>query len=121
MLIRNHTCVEGFYFFFSSRRRHTRFKCDWSSDVCSSDLHYGKACGAILSLLPRRPYAGPCNRCPCLPRARSAAVQLLHGNDTHADMRVRSPPTAAFAPPAAGRATTETTPLFWRDLTPRAP
>src|SRR4029434_3532889 len=25
-------------FFFSSRRRHTRFKCDWSSDVCSSDL-----------------------------------------------------------------------------------
>src|SRR4030066_214058 len=26
------------YSFFSSRRRHTRFKCDWSSDVCSSDL-----------------------------------------------------------------------------------
>src|SRR2546430_2239925 len=25
-------------FFFSSRRRHTRFDCDWSSDVCSSDL-----------------------------------------------------------------------------------
>src|SRR2546430_4540469 len=23
--------------FFSSRRRHTRFDCDWSSDVCSSD------------------------------------------------------------------------------------
>src|SRR5207237_6922232 len=27
-----------FVFFFSSRRRHTRCKCDWSSDVCSSDL-----------------------------------------------------------------------------------
>src|SRR6266480_3409247 len=27
-----------FYFFFSSRRRHTRLTCDWSSDVCSSDL-----------------------------------------------------------------------------------
>src|SRR5689334_24703037 len=26
------------YFFFSSRRRHTRWNCDWSSDVCSSDL-----------------------------------------------------------------------------------
>src|SRR5256885_9347631 len=26
------------YFFFSSRRRHTRFKGDWSSDVCFSDL-----------------------------------------------------------------------------------
>src|SRR2546430_5924442 len=28
----------GACFFFSSRRRHTRFDCDWSSDVCSSDL-----------------------------------------------------------------------------------
>src|SRR5436190_19737159 len=29
---------ELFFFFFSSRRRHTRSLCDWSSDVCSSDL-----------------------------------------------------------------------------------
>src|SRR6266478_9952952 len=28
-----------YLFFFSSRRRHTRFDCDWSSDVCSSDLY----------------------------------------------------------------------------------
>src|SRR5699024_11941217 len=28
----------SFLFFFSSRRRHTRSKRDWSSDVCSSDL-----------------------------------------------------------------------------------
>src|SRR5438045_9495024 len=27
------------FFFFSSRRRHTRCLSDWSSDVCSSDLH----------------------------------------------------------------------------------
>src|SRR5690242_21307372 len=27
-----------YFFFFSSRRRHTRLTCDWSSDVCSSDL-----------------------------------------------------------------------------------
>src|SRR6516164_11306300 len=26
------------HFFFSSRRRHTRWNCDWGSDVCSSDL-----------------------------------------------------------------------------------
>src|SRR2546430_12274794 len=26
------------FILFSSRRRHTRFDCDWSSDVCSSDL-----------------------------------------------------------------------------------
>src|SRR5688572_31575545 len=31
-------CAFYFFFFFSSRRRHTRFDCDWSSDVCSSDL-----------------------------------------------------------------------------------
>src|SRR5256886_4001460 len=30
--------IQVFVFFFSSRRRHTRFDCDWSSDVCSSDL-----------------------------------------------------------------------------------
>src|SRR5699024_11471810 len=32
------TVVFLFSFFFSSRRRHTRSKRDWSSDVCSSDL-----------------------------------------------------------------------------------
>src|SRR2546430_2739092 len=30
-------------FFFSSRRRHTRFDCDWSSDVCSSDLEANRS------------------------------------------------------------------------------
>src|SRR6266571_1552107 len=30
------------FFFFSSRRRHTRLTCDWSSDVCSSDLGRGR-------------------------------------------------------------------------------
>src|SRR2546430_12493565 len=33
-------------FFFSSRRRHTRFDCDWSSDVCSSDLRAEGSRGA---------------------------------------------------------------------------
>src|SRR5699024_11942499 len=32
--------VNSIFFFFSSRRRHTISKRDWSSDVCSSDLHY---------------------------------------------------------------------------------
>src|SRR5690242_21908789 len=31
-------CLFICFFFFSSRRRHTRLTCDWSSDVCSSDL-----------------------------------------------------------------------------------
>src|SRR3712207_7422259 len=34
------------YFFFSSRRRHTRYWRDWSSDVCSSDLR-------VYELFPR--------------------------------------------------------------------
>src|SRR5256886_4450486 len=41
-------------FFFSSRRRHTRFDCDWSSDVCSSDLFVliaGGAIGVVIGLL----------------------------------------------------------------------
>src|SRR5689334_7330005 len=33
-----HDFVVWCFFFFSSRRRHTRWNCDWSSDVCSSDL-----------------------------------------------------------------------------------
>src|SRR6266478_8873076 len=33
------------FFFFSSRRRHTRFDCDWSSDVCSSDLGWWATLG----------------------------------------------------------------------------
>src|SRR5689334_24120134 len=31
------------FFFFSSRRRHTRWNCDWSSDVCSSDLNSARS------------------------------------------------------------------------------
>src|SRR5260221_10754882 len=37
-------CVIFGCFFFSSRRRHTRSLCDWSSDVCSSDLSPGVLC-----------------------------------------------------------------------------
>src|SRR6266478_6772971 len=39
------------FFFFSSRRRHTRFDCDWSSDVCSSDL--GKDVVILLDSITR--------------------------------------------------------------------
>src|SRR4029077_18343088 len=40
-------CFHVFFCFFSSRRRHTRFKCDWSSDVCSSDLPIVRMTGAM--------------------------------------------------------------------------
>src|SRR5256886_1875697 len=47
-------------FFFSSRRRHTRFDCDWSSDVCSSDLRWLDGEGPyILGLKTPRLYGPP--------------------------------------------------------------
>src|SRR5256885_7084379 len=36
--MRRRRCSLDYFFFFSSRRRHTRLQGDWSSDVCSSDL-----------------------------------------------------------------------------------
>src|SRR5699024_12152622 len=48
-------CEDGvlrWYFFFSSRRRHTRSKRDWSSDVCSSDLAGRGPPGAGARLAP---------------------------------------------------------------------
>src|SRR5690606_39621070 len=39
-------------FFFSSRRRHTRFSRDWSSDVCSSDLSLLDALPGTLVMAP---------------------------------------------------------------------
>src|SRR5256886_16812784 len=47
------------FFFFSSRRRHTRFDCDWSSDVCSSDLEAGRGghdADRRVRLVVRRPH-----------------------------------------------------------------
>src|SRR2546430_15192668 len=38
LMVRSCASAMMILFFFSSRRRHTRFDCDWSSDVCSSDL-----------------------------------------------------------------------------------
>src|SRR5260370_3797521 len=53
-------------FFFSSRRRHTRFKCDWSSDVCSSDLE----------LLKTYQFPGD-----ALPVIRGSALGALNGEE----------------------------------------
>src|SRR5690242_20764224 len=64
-------CFFFFFFFFSSRRRHTRLTCDWSSDVCSSDLDPlvdrtslpSAACERIprrLGHLCRAPHGGRC-------------------------------------------------------------
>src|SRR5690606_40359641 len=46
------------FFFFSSRRRHTRFSRDWSSDVCSSDLVGGRLDLTLRPSGPGRDYDG---------------------------------------------------------------
>src|SRR3712207_7326072 len=43
--------VVGLFFFFSSRRRHTRYWRDWSSDVCSSDLSRGRRPAGLLQTI----------------------------------------------------------------------
>src|SRR5256885_2526064 len=49
LLCRTHRRTCGRFFFFSSRRRHTRLQGDWSSDVCSSDLESDRS---FLKLFP---------------------------------------------------------------------
>src|SRR5699024_11402951 len=49
--------LAAFLFFFSSRRRHTRSKRDWSSDVCSSDLVRQMKPGSPLTLFVTMPDA----------------------------------------------------------------
>src|SRR5699024_11620020 len=55
--------ILAYVFFFSSRRRHTRSKRDWSSDVCSSDLVPELARGLAAQsprILSRAVVAGMC-------------------------------------------------------------
>src|SRR6266704_5220990 len=54
-------------FFFSSRRRHTRAKRDWSSDVCSSDLHRRRKPLPTLALEHAVERRRTVCRQPCLP------------------------------------------------------
>src|SRR5690606_40845192 len=62
-----HTIDKDALFFFSSRRRHTRFSRDWSSDVCSSDL--SPAASRVAGSKPRR---SACAGDTALTRATSA-------------------------------------------------
>src|SRR5439155_13254912 len=52
----NHRASRCVSFFFSSRRRHTRWPRDWSSDVCSSDL--GVSAGSALRASDENEIAG---------------------------------------------------------------
>src|SRR5256885_11781918 len=67
------------FFFFSSRRRHTRLQGDWSSDVCSSDLGHGAAHAGAARHAALRELAGHARR----------AHSLVH---RHARLRRTRPP-----------------------------
>src|SRR5690606_25270811 len=69
------------FFFFSSRRRHTRFSRDWSSDVCSSDLR-GRAAaeiGAVAEVRAAAEIAAECGQRIVL-RGRVCARSILLKN-----------------------------------------
>src|SRR2546427_7791781 len=94
---------EFFFFFFSSRRRHTRFDCDWSSDVCSSDLDALQARG-----LPAQPLAlmaiGPCRDAATQQALQAARNALREGPGYRAVMFVSGNAVQHFFGTEIGRA-----------------
>src|SRR5207249_7337206 len=79
-----------FCFFFSSRRRHTRSKRDWSSDVCSSDLDLRRRGG------PREPGAAARHLADDRRAGGSAARVARPGRDLR--LARRQPPPARDRP-----------------------
>src|SRR5689334_24106572 len=71
-----------FFFFFSSRRRHTRWNCDWSSDVCSSDL--------------QRPLEAPFGLLPGVHDAVEGALRNANRYPDPSNMRLRQALAARF-------------------------
>src|SRR5688500_20404466 len=91
------------YFFFSSRRRHTRLQGDWSSDVCSSDLRFVEA--ELSALLQA---AGG-----TLPVIKKDGRGVFVMETTHAPSE--KPAAKASAPAEIGRASCRERVKCWRD------
>src|SRR5439155_5251623 len=67
---------QSLFFFFSSRRRHTRWPRDWSSDVCSSDLLPGPGRSGHLRLAAELAVAAHLARHPRY--FRGEPIELIH-------------------------------------------
>src|SRR2546429_4404720 len=85
------------FFFFSSRRRHTRCSRDWSSDVCSSDLFW-----------QRRPWRWIFSKVPCKKSRLDArsAVELARQHlraDPRSNAFARQPEYRTHVPVGAGQ------------------
>src|SRR5256886_10220729 len=75
-----------YVFFFSSRRRHTRFDCDWSSDVCSSDLQTRTISGSKKVPLPS------CSACIAPVRVSAHSIRSdVYASNTSATANTRAP------------------------------
>src|SRR5690242_6286607 len=84
LMDRFNTRTGGDVFFFSSRRRHTRLTCDWSSDVCSSDLRgtsdscrprgASDARAEAVRSVPQDAPSSPRGARPCRPDARARSI-----------------------------------------------
>src|SRR6266481_7107911 len=97
MIINNNQVIDIF-FFFSSRRRHTRWNCDWSSDVCSSDLAL-PAERSLSEMAADIPYAGPSVR--KLARERGVDLRQVKGSGRRGRILPEDVANFAKAPAAA--------------------
>src|SRR2546422_8144979 len=76
------------FFFFSSRRRHTRCSRDWSSDVCSSDLQEVFGFFLCCNLLVLKEMVGPSGRFSNLASTLSSALRRRRGLGRSEERRV---------------------------------
>src|SRR5690242_21507482 len=103
-----------FFFFFSSRRRHTRLTCDWSSDVCSSDLSLDPWTLTLVSAV--RPWgtpSGPRARALTRPDPTPLFLQRRNRGKRQPATPARSPAsaTARASPTPPGPSSRHSTPL----------
>src|SRR5699024_11221472 len=80
------------FVFFSSRRRHTRSKRDWSSDVCSSDLLTFKSGSMIDDRLDKMVKM---NETPYPSRVTAALIQLIASRDYQRQYEGAEPKSAS--------------------------
>src|SRR6266480_6615804 len=81
-----------FFFFFSSRRRHTRLTCDWSSDVCSSDL------GSVSRTHSGNNAAAASDAAETYPESHSVAAQMGSEIARESGASARNIPAAVATP-----------------------
>src|SRR5690606_40185027 len=97
--------------FFSSRRRHTRFSRDWSSDVCSSDL-FLLAQELVAANLGQRTQGEDLERGKLAGRTFQRSGAIHHRHPATADLRLQFPASQA-APAQIGRASCRETGAAW--------